>query len=239
MKTLEICIHCFNYQRRLTWLLSSILQQRGEIPDITISLAYTPDNGNPKTEDVIKLFRDKGLKIIDVILKPDQIQCRSFGRNIRTKDTTADWILFVDCDMVYHPDFFADLKVKLESDKYKNEDKVLGADRFSLNDQFCIEYFEKEDKYSYPCVIDNVVDIVSKFPVKWVRGKHNCAGYFQLARVEAIRSKNQVYSGRNRDVWRNTKSDREFRIRMGGRVPLDTLPQYHLNHDRQGPEIQR
>ncbi len=236
---LEITIHCYNYQRRLTWMLSSILQQKGDIPNITISISYTPNNGNPKTEDVIKLFREKGLNIIDIVLTPEQIPNRSIARNLRTKETKADWMLYADCDLVYDPEFFANIKQQLESDNFKNEDKVIGADRHSLNDQFCIEYFEKEDKLQYPCIVENVAEIANKWPVKRIRGKHDCAGYFQLVRVSAIREKNQVYSGRDRDLWRSTKSDREFRLRMGGRVPMDVLPIYHLNHDRGGPDIQR
>ena len=220
-------------------MLSSILQQKGDIPDITISIAYTPDNGNPKTEDVIKLFREKGLKIIEVVLTKAQICNRSISRNLRTKETTAEWILYADGDLVYDPGFFADIKQKAESDQFKNEDKVIGADRHSLKDDFCIKYFENEDKFTYPCVIDDVAELAKKMPVKWIRGKHNCAGYFQLVRVGAIRAKDGVYSGKDRDFWRSTKSDREFRLRMGGKVPMDTLPQYHLNHDRGGPDIQR
>jgi len=220
-------------------MLSSILQQVGDIPDIIVSISYTPNNGNPKTEDVIKLFREKGLNILDVVLTPEQVSNRSIARNIRTKETKADWILYADGDLVYDPHFFEDLKKKCESDQFKNEDKVIGADRHSLNDKFCIEYFEKDDKFVYPCVVDKVSEIAGKWPVKWVRGKLNCAGYFQLARVGAIREKNQVYSGRDRDLWRSTKADREFRVRMSGRVPMDTLPIFHLNHDRGGPDIQR
>ena len=236
---LEIVILCYNYQRRLTWMLSSILQQKGDIPNITISIAYTPNNGNPKTEDVIELFKGKGLNIIDIILTPEQISNRSIARNLRTKETTAEWILYADCDMVYDPYFFEDIKRQLESDAFKNETKVIGGDRHSLNDKFCIDYFEKEDKFNYPCVIEDVAEITKKWPVKWIRGKHNCAGYFQIARVAAIREKKEVYSGRDRDLWRSTKSDREFRLRMGGKVAMNVLPQFHLNHDRNGPDIQR
>ena len=35
------------------------------------------------------------------------------------------------------------------------------------------------------------------------------------------------------------KGDRALRVRLGGRIGIVTRPQYHLNHDRGGPEIQR
>jgi len=237
---LEICIHCYNYQKRLCWMLSSILQQIGNIPEIVVSISYSPDNGNPTTENIIKLFREKGLNIVDVVLTKEQASNRAIPRSLRMEKTEADWILFADCDMVYESTFFEELKNKLETDDYKNETKVIGADRHSLDEKFCIKYFE-EDKREYPCIIENVSKIPIDFPLKWITGKDTCAGYFQLARVQSVRERNQVYSGRKRDCWRRTKSDREFRVRCGGRVPLLNFSskQYHLNHDRGGPEIQR
>jgi len=244
---LEICIHCHSYQRRLCWMLSSILQQKGDIPDILVSISYTPENGDPTTPQVIDFFKEKGLNILDVELTPKQAPNRAIPRNMRAGATEADWILFADSDMVYDPMFFDDIKKKLESDDYKDETKVLGADRHSLDIPFCIEYFENDERV-YPCVIEDVAQIPKDWPKKWISGRKTCAGYFQLARVEAIKEKGDVqedgtkvgrYCHRLRDVWRRTKSDRQFRVHMGGRRPLNVLPQYHLNHDRGGPNIQR
>lgn len=235
---LEICIHCHSYQHRLCWMLSSILQQEGDIPDILVSISYTPENGNPKTREVTDFFREKGLDILDVELSEKEAPNRAIPRNIRAGATEADWILFADADMVYHKNFFEDLKKKLESDEYKDETKVMGADRNSLSIPFCIKYFE-EDTRAYPCLIEDVAEIPKDWPSRGTRGRGIAAGYFQLARVEAIKDRGGVYSGRKRDVWRSTKSDRQFRVHMGGRRPIDVLPQYHLNHDRGGPDTQR
>jgi len=235
---LEICIHCFNYQKRLCWMLSSILQQTGEKPDILISISYLPNSGNPTTESVIKLFREKGLNILEIPLEKGQESNRAIPRNIRAKATEADWILFADSDLVYESTFFEDIRKQLESDKFKNETKVIGADRYSLQIPFCIKYFE-EDKREYPCVVENVADITKDWPVRWKHGSGIAAGYFQLANVTAIKNKGGVYSGRKSDVWRATRSDRQFRCHMGGRVPMDVKKIFHLNHDRGDSSIQR
>jgi len=235
---LEICIHCHSYQHRLCWMLSSILQQKGDLPEILVSVSYTPENGNPTTREVTDLFREKGLNILDIELTKKEAPNRAIPRNIRAGATEADWILFADGDMVYDPMFFDDLKKKLESDEFKDETKVLGADRHSLNIPFCIKYFEEEVR-EYPCVIEDVATIPAEWPTWRVGGKNIAAGYFQLARVEAIKEKGGIYSGRKRDLWRRTKSDRQFRVHMGGRKPINVLKQYHLNHDRGGPDIQR
>jgi hypothetical protein len=139
--------------------------------------------------------------------------------------------------MVYEPLFFADLKKQLQSN-LKNEKKVMGANRISLNDNFCIKFFE-EDKRTYPCEILESAAIASKFPVKWIVGKFVAPGNFQLASVRAIKEKGSIYSGRQKDVWRMTRSDRQFRNYMGGNVPINALKMFHLNHDRGGPDVQR
>jgi glycosyltransferase involved in cell wall biosynthesis len=237
---LEICIHCYNYQRRLCWMLSSILQQKGDIPNITISISYTSNNGKPMTEELIELFRDKGLNIIDVVVAEDNVKNRSLSRNIRASETIADWIIFADADMVYHPLFFADIKEQLLSDKYKNETKVIGGDRHSLDINFCENYFIKDKKH-YPRIVTNVYDVVSKWPIKYIGGKRIAAGYFQLANTKAIKQAGDCYSHNTKDNihFRKYRADRGFRVRMGGRVPMEVKPQYHLNHSRSGPELQR
>jgi hypothetical protein len=235
--TIEICIHCFNFQRRLTWMLNSILQQTGDIPNLIINISHTDNDGTPTTDEVCRFFRDKGLNIKELLMDKDKVHNRAVARNIQIKETMADYILFADSDMVYEPLFFADLKKQLQSN-LKNEKKVMGANRISLNDSFCIDFFKK-DKSIYPCVIPDVAQVLSKFPVKWVVGKFVAPGNFQLASVRAIKEKGSIYSGRQADVWRMTRSDRQFRNYMGGNVPINVLKMFHLNHERNGPQFQK
>ena len=235
--TLEICIHCFKYQKRLTWMLSSLLQQEGNIPDIIINISHTTNDGTPTTEDLCKFFREKGLNIKETLVPKEEVHNRGRARNRQTKESLADYLLYVDCDMVYDKDFMADLHQQLKTN-LKDEDKVMGADRISLKEDFCLQYFEK-DKTEYPTVIANVSGIVSSFPVKWITGRNTCPGNFQLCSMRAIKAKGGGYGGRNNDFWRNTKSDRAMRCRMGGRVGINAKKQWHLNHDRSGPESQR
>jgi len=239
--TIEICIHCHRYQHRLCWMLSSILQQKGEVPNINVAISFCPDDGSPTTQEVCDFFKEKGLNIHETVLTPKQVPNRSIGRNAQVKDVIetkrSDWMLFADSDMVYDDYFFEDIQKQLNG-KYKNVTRVIGADRISLDIPFCIKNFE-EDEREYPCVVPDVAKITSDWPVKWVTGKRTCPGNFQLASVEAIIEHGGVYTKRSRDVWRHTKSDRGFRCQMGGRCSMEVKPQFHLNHDRGGPEIQR
>ena len=228
---MEINIHCHMYQHRLCWMLSSILQQQGDIPEIITSISFLPNHGNPTTESVIQFFREQGLKIIPVPINKGEEGNRAIARNLRAKNTQTDWMLYADSDMAYDTHFFEDLKKKIEVEPYKSEDKVIGADRHSMQIDFCVDYF-KNDTRTYPCVVPNVADIVSKWPLWYIKGKGKAPGYFQLASVKAIKDKGGIYSEINIDKWRLCRTDRVFRDHMGGHVPIDLLPQYHLNHCR-------
>jgi len=218
-------------------MLSSILQQKGNVPNILVSISFSENDGDPTTKEVCKFFREKGLNIKETILTDKEVPNRAIGRNIHVKETKADWMLFADSDMVYDSYFFEDIQRQLKGD-FEFETRCIGADRVSLDIPFCIKYFE-EDKTKYPCIIEDAANICKGWKVKRITGKDTAPGNFQLGNVQAIMMRGGVYTNRARDVWRATKADRHFRCNMGGRCPMVVKGQYHLNHDRGGPEIQR
>jgi hypothetical protein len=236
---LEIAVSCSWFQKRLCWMLSSILQQKGDIPEIIFNVAYPKNNGNPSTEEVCKYFRNQGLNIIETVYEDEiSMQKRGLVRNLQVSQTKADWILFADTDMAYHPLFFSDLKSKIKNE-LKDCDKCVCASRVSLDIEFCKKYFNIDDKNNYPCIIDNVDGIVSKWPIYW-KTRPSGAGYFQLANVDVIKDKCKglyVNPRRCKDAasvesYHKARSDMQFRQRIGGRIAIQTYPQYHLNHER-------
>lgn len=116
--------------------------------------------------------------------------------------------------------------------------RCLAADRVSLDIEFCVKFF-REHPVLTPEVIPDVASKVAAWPIYRVSGKMRGAGYFQLARVAAVREKGGLYCPEPTDHWCKTWSDGRFRRILGGIVPLNTLPQYHLNHSRIGPDEQR
>lgn len=240
---IEVAVSCSWFQKRLCWMLSSILQQEGDLPEIIFNVAYPKNNGNPNTESVCDFFKDKGINIKESIYNDEiNMQQRGLVRNSQVAETNADWILFADTDMVYHPLFFADLKSQLMGE-LKDCDLCLCASRISLGKDFCKNYFNNEDKTEYPCIINNVEKIVSKWPVYRIT-RPGGAGYFQLANVQVIKDKNNglyVNPKRCRDrrsveSYHKAKSDMQFRKSIGGRMAIKTYPQYHLNHERDNTE---
>jgi len=241
--TIEIAVSCTWFQKRLCWMLNSILQQKGNIPNIIFNVAYSKNNGNPTTESVCKFFKCKGLQIKEVVYNDEkEIQFRGLVRNRQLKDIDADWVLWSDSDMVYDPFFFEDLQNKLQNE-LKDEKRCISARRISLDKQYSKDYFNKIDKNIYPCIVENVADMVSKWPIFKIT--NSCgAGYFQLANVKNIKENHgRIYVDPNHcaDVpeferFHKTKSDRQFRHMLGGIKRIKTKPQYHLNHERDNEE---
>jgi hypothetical protein len=237
--SIEIAVSCTYFQHRLCWMLSSILQQRGDPPHIVFNVAYPKNNGNPTTEEVCSFFRGQGLDMKETVY-PDEraIQYRGLVRNRQLKETNATWLLFADADMTYDPMFFDDLGKKLEGE-LKDEKRVISASRISLAKEYCINYFDvANDKHKYPCVIEKAGEL-QDWPVFKI--SRNCgAGYFQLANVENIRKNHGgIYVDPAKcadraefDNIHKTSSDRQFRSLLGGLKKIKTLPLQHLNHIR-------
>lgn len=236
---LEIAVSCSWFQKRLCWMLSSVLQQKGNFPYIVFNVAYPKNNGNPTTEEVCEFFKNKGVNIKETVYDNEiSMQKRGLVRNRQLKETDADWILFADTDMVYDPLFFASIREQLET-TLKNETKCICARRVSLDKQHCKDFFNKLDDNKYPCVIENSADIVSNWPVYRI-ARATGAGYFQLANVKNLKDNyNGFYVNPERcrdkpevEAYHKTRSDIQFRKMIGGRTKISTPCQYHLNHER-------
>lgn len=237
--SIEIAVSCTWFQRRLCWMMSSVLQQDGETPDLTFSVAYPAGNGNPTTESVCSFFRSKGLNVKEQVYPDEQaIQFRGLVRNRQLAESTAEWILFSDSDMVYSPGFFENLGKQLEG-SLKNETRCISASRISLDKEKSKSFFNSEDRTEYPSLIHDPSAIVERWPVFQI--SKNCgAGYFQLVNVDAVRKMHgglYVDPGKCADKAEfddihKTRSDSQFRRMVGGLRRIELPPQYHLNHER-------
>lgn len=233
--TIEIAVTCTWFQRRLCWMMSSVLQQKGKYPHIRFNVAYPVGNGDPATESVCEFFRKQGLDIKETPY-PDQseIQFRGLVRNRQLMECRAEWILFSDADMTFHPHFFELLPEQME--EHPSSHGMWTYRRTSLDKEFCLDVF-KSDLRKYPCIINNAGRLRA-WP-KQCKSKNNAAGYYQLVNVSDIMSRFGCYvdpADCNDRPWdkggQKAWSDRQFALKVGGYSCLHYLPLYHLNHRR-------
>lgn len=232
---IEVAIQCHFFQRRLCWMLSSILQQEGDLPGISVSVSCLKNNGDPTTEKVAELFRQAGLDI-RLCVHPDikTFQFRGLNRNRQLDETKADWLLYADSDMVYPVDFFSTLKKLLGEEPYVSSCRCLHSGRSSIRKAKATD--EMINQFKYPCVVPRAFRIASTLRC------HNVpnvgAGYCQIVNVERLRTRDGFYVNpkRCRDWswekrYQRARSDLQFRRRVG-RMAIPLPNQLHLQHIR-------
>jgi len=232
---LELAVSCHQFQHRFCWMLSSLLQQRGEQPELIVNAAYIENTGDPTTADLLYFFESEGLTVKHTPY-PDkeEFQYRGLVRNRQLAETEADWIWFGDCDMVVHPDYITQLYDALTID-YFDEQRMLHSGRFST-DKPPDATNRLVEGFTYPCVVPDAYELSNG--LKKHKKSNKGAGFCQIANVKVLREKHgglYVDPSRNPDFswskYSRCRSDVQFRRRLG-RQAVD-LPRFiHLQHIR-------
>jgi hypothetical protein len=230
---LEIALQNFKFERRLCWLLSSVAQaDKPKNMDIVISISYVPGTGDPDCDSVVDFFTKRGLCFDNLVFPDDSVmRFRGKCRNMRLKDTKADWILFADADMVYPKTWFTELEKYITGSHASSRKCLFGARKTVPLSSANMEVASRQ----YPCEIPDAYATLDKYPCK--RQSALAAGNCQIVNVEVVRQDhNGVYTEKNRDSdWHRrsirTGSDMVFRGKMG-QDQLELPLQIHLNHHR-------
>jgi hypothetical protein len=237
---ITIAIQCHHFQRRLCWMLSSLVQQT--LAGVaTVDIAHMNGNGKPNTEEVI-LFFQRRMKVESQWWSDWQaFQRRGYVRNLQLQRCKTEWIMFGDSDMVYHPDYFERLAYELEV-KHAKASYMISSGRTS-NPKEQTTAMVNSSINGDPVEIMNAFARANELPKHPMR---NCgAGFCQIINVKhAPHGGYYVEPDGSRDWdWdrrgSNPRSDVQFRRRIssaGG--PRQGLPQWfsenaiHLNHNR-------
>jgi len=252
MADIAIYAMVLGYQKRCLWQVSSLDAQvpwnGNDVPGLHYVASVT--RRDPHWAWNEKLVRAFGTsRKVEFVLDTWPAESEDYGRrgHIRTKNLKEcpwDWACFVDADMVYHPQFWAQIGAKLSG--FSGQPKVVAAPRMSM---------AFEDGYTLVDGYDYTADAPVPDPFKktqemktWpsAHGRISGAGFFQLVHVPSVREYMKSKYGDvfycaptwNRDhntfeTTHITRSDRMFRMLCGGIVPVpDLLPQVHLNHYR-------
>lgn len=240
---ITIAVQCHDFQRRFTWMLSSLAQQTVAV---AVDVAHMPGNGKPTTEEVCALFYARLQMRRSEFLDFSTFQRRGCVRNLQIKQCETEWLMFGDCDMVYHPNYFEKLLEELNR-SHRQATYMVSSGRMSnpkeQTDALVNSYVKDESK-EVLSVFDLADRCLDKRPMRNVG-----AGFCQIINHRyAPHGGYYVDAGANRDwEWEargsNPKSDMQFRRRMneaGGE--RRGLPEWfsknaiHLNHNRD-PDI--
>ena len=238
---IRFAVLCHNFQQRLCWQLSSILEQEDFDARLSIEVACMPLNGNPSTEYVCDFFRGRGLDVEEYYYPKEIFAKRGLVRNEQTKhakEMGCDWMFYADCDNVYSPDFFHCLVEHLKMthatnciySKWKDHTEVEPTNQHARLAAMC------------PYIVDAYRRADNEIP-KIVKGnKPVAAGCMQVCRISDIQEKTggiYVENSRDSHLFNNgqgAKSDKQFRRMMGGSTHIALPKQIHLNHVRDKEE---
>lgn len=237
MSFITMCIHCYKFERRLCWLLSSIIQQNDPV-DMTIDIAVLKGaTTDPSIDNVVSHFSRGGLSLSISEFDKDIFCKRGLTRNYQIAKYTSPWYFFADADNVYHPEFFKGLVVYLKG-KGKSITRCIASIHKDHTETEATN--ELISSLEYPLTIPNVYKKSLTLPTIEKINRKLAAGCMQVASKVAIDTKSKglyvlEHKCRDSDLFNNgqmARSDIQFR-RALGKSKLITLPkQIHLNHYR-------
>jgi len=230
---------CHNYELRFAWQMSSIIQQKGNVPGLLIDCATLEGDDNPLRFPP-ELFpgltyypTDRETFARRALTRTQQIQ--------RAIDAKADWVFFADCDHIYDPRFFCRLRDHLVREcanvtncihsKWKQHTLVEPTNK-------ACEYFRANP------VMPHAWAKATGLPMMVKRVRDIAAGCMQVCKLSAIIEKtggvyvaaDKTKDGHLFNKGQRAKSDIQFRAAMGGTTSIDLPTQVHLQHRRDKEE---
>lgn len=107
---LEIVAHCWQYAHLLAYQLQSLVEHTPDAVQLQYTLYYCEED--TKTVELIRHYDNKAVDRIMWNWCPiarTELMRRAIGRNRSALSTTANWIWFADCDLIFHEGCLASL----------------------------------------------------------------------------------------------------------------------------------
>jgi len=127
--TIEIVTHCWQYANMLAYQLSSLVLH----PPRECKVIFTVYH-SAKDRETQRLLEAFSAHCVDNVqwnwreMPPEYLFRRSIGRNQAALDTSADWIWFTDCDLMFHAGCLDALNEQLQGRRealvYPSEERV-------------------------------------------------------------------------------------------------------------------
>ena len=229
---LEIVSHCWRYGHYLTYQLSSLVNHRTEKLDVTMTVFYA--EGDDAVTPVLDYFAAIDVPGVTWNWQPlpkQRLFRRSIGRNLAAKSTTADWIWFTDCDIIFH-----ERCLDVLADELQGRDDPLVFPRIGLGTALLAEDDDILTRgREGPALLD--IPLESFTPYGDARSK--AKGPYQITHGDVARAAGYCETiglyQKPADRWRKTYEDRAFRWLMGTHgTALDVPGACQIRHVAKG-----
>lgn len=228
---LEIVSHCWRYSHLLAYQLSSLVLYPPERTLLTMTVFYTPEDES--TAALLTFIG--GMDVPNVrwnwqALERTHLFRRSLGRNLAARATTADWIWFADCDLVFHRGAIDGAAGALEA----RDDLLVFPRRHHITALLDPDDPLLEAGRGRPRLLD--INPAEGFLPEL---RERAVGALQIVRGDAARAGGYcgtiAFYQRPVPKWRRTHDDRVFRWLLGTQgVPIEVPALYRIRHSEKG-----
>ncbi len=227
---IEIVSHCWRYHSLLEYQLSSLVLHAVGEAKVTMTVFHSPEDR--PTREVLDYFG--GLEVEGVRWNPrplprERLFRRAIGRNLAAKESSADWVWFSDCDVIFHEGAL-DRAARV----LRNRDDVLVFPR----EHFVTDLLEPgHDLLGGTDHDPRVVDIdPGQFHPEL---RDRAVGGFQIVRGDVARAVGYCdrigFYQEPLDRWQKTFEDRTFRWLLGTEgTPVEIPGLYRIRHLAKG-----
>ncbi len=230
---IEIVSHCWRYHHLLAYHLSSLVLHPPRDCRVTMTVFYAPED--EATSRMLEFFSEQKVPGVEWNWQPlvrGELFRRAIGRNRAALATSADWIWFSDCDVIFH-------------------DRALDVAAGLLADHPDLLCFPREHGVSELLDSDDPMlqeaagraGIVRIDPDAFSPElREKAVGGFQILRGDAARTLGYCaaipFYQRPVNRWQKTHEDRTFRwILATNGTPLDIPGLYRIRHRAKGRKI--
>lgn len=235
--SIEIVSHCWNYSHLLAYQLSSLVLAPPEKCRVTLSVCFCPEDEG--TVALLDFFKAKDVPNVTwhwIPLQREELMRRAIGRNRAARASSADWVWFTDCDLLFHEGSLDGLAEALAG---KTDALVFPRE------ERCTPMLKPSDEMLLAAAESpQVVKIdASRFDVQ---RRTKAIGPLQIMRGDLARQFGYCGSIRcyqtTTELWRKTYEDRAFRWLLGTHgTALDVPGVYRIKHVEKGryhgPEV--
>lgn len=227
---LEIVSHCWRYHFLLAYQLSSLVNHPPSRLSVTMTVFHSPEDR--PTVEMLEFFgaiAAEGVTWNWVPLDKQRLFRRSIGRNQAARASSADWIWFTDCDVVFHEGALDSLATILQGRRERLVFPRVESTTPLLNDDDPMLRASAGE----PRVVEIDTSRFSPRPLEVAKGPMQIT-HGDVARAVGYCDALKIYQ-RPANHWRKAWEDRAFRwlLRTQG-TPLDVPSVYRIRHAFKG-----
>ncbi len=227
---IEVVSHCWNYSHLLAYQLSSLVLMPPQKCRVTMTVCFCEEDA--ATVALLAFFKAKVVPNVTwqwVPLQREELMRRAIGRNRAARASSADWVWFSDCDLLFHQGCLDGL-----ADELAGKSDALVFPR----EERCTPMLKPSDDMLLAAAQSpQVVEIDSRRFETQLCTK--ATGPLQIMRGDLARRFGYCGSIRcyqtTTEHWRKTYEDRAFRWLLGtSGTALDVPGVYRIKHVEKG-----